>query len=367
MTMPADDSTIQGGLQRLQGGDVAGAVAVFERITALEPSNGAAFQYLGIARAQAGDATGGLAALRKAAGLLPASAGVQFNLGVALHRAGQFDEARAALEAAIALDPGHAKARAALGALNGTVPATVVEPAAVRPLGGPAAAPPVAEAPPAPPSMSGLGAIGGGFTPAPTTSEAAPAPLPGPPGLGSIGGLSSVGGGAPPPPPPAVAPPGAYTPPPPSGAYVPPASSGQTAYSPARPPAGIMMQEAPSTGQRVLRGLGWGAICAQWWTLLNSFWFLVYGGSSHGAAVAIVFILLGALIFTVTGSVVGLILAAIDADVATGAIVGVVAGLLLFVGELALNGFSASGFFNVIFWFFTGRFVGANIARKIQG
>jgi len=157
---------------------------------------------------------------------------------------------------------------------------------------------------------------------------------------------------------------------PPGGAYTPPPSgyAGQTGgvYVPDAPPNwAARRQMAPSAGLRMARGLGWGALWGQWWTLLNAFWFLVFGGYKQGGFAAAV-IIAGIFVFGFVGSLVGLIEGAVDASVETGSIIGIVAGLIFAVIELVLLGFSASGFVSILFWIYTGRRVGSMIASKIQ-
>ena len=276
MSVPSDNPAIAEGLRLLQAGDAPGAVALLEQATAQNPSDGSAFQYLGVARTQTGDYLGGVSALRQAAELLPSVAGVWFNLGIALNRAGRIDDARATLQRSLTLDPNNDKARLALNAL-------------------PAAAP----APYTPPTYTP-------YNPSPPTSVA-PAPV-----LGS---------------------PGVYTPP------------GAAAYTPF--PGGVNTRmQPPSMGQRIGRGLGWGVVYGQWWTLLNTFWFIVYGGLKDTSA-AIVYIVLSVIVFTFMGSLTGLIAAVVDADTNVGSIIGVVAGMLLFAAEYFFIGGSPLSLINV--------------------
>jgi hypothetical protein len=131
-----------------------------------------------------------------------------------------------------------------------------------------------------------------------------------------------------------------------------------------------MFGTPPTTGQRIGRGLGWGALIAQWWTLLNTFWFLVWNFndvSQHSAPalfVGIIVVVL-AIFFAIVGSIMGLIIGAMDADEGTGAIVGVVFGVICLGIEFLLAR-NAGALTSIIFYYFTGRFIGAQIAAKVQ-
>lgn len=353
MTMPPDagSGAVDEAVHRLQQGDAAGAVALLTDAVQLDPNDGRAFQYLGIARTQLGDPAGGIDALREAARLLPSSTGILYNLGIALSRAQQTDEARAVLEKALVLEPDNAKARAALDNLAPPAPAS--------PGGGivppPADLGPVASAPAPPPTTPhtaapGLGSIGGGglagvggvgASPAPAT---APQPVLGAPAPGMFPG---AGGGV---------------------AQSDAAAAGGLAYVPAAGVDPHMFSREPTTGERILRGLGWGALCAQWWTLLVFIWqILIYGllPGKLDAVTAVVMTILFVIVFGFVGSLAGLIIAAINGDENTGAVVGVVFGLL-FLGLEFLMTRNPRILINALFWFFSGRYVGASIGKKVQ-
>ena len=387
MSLPNPENRLNDAMRLLQQGNAAEASALLEAETQSNPQNGVAFQYLGVARSQKGDIAGGIVALHEASRLMPQNAGVLYNLGVALAQARQTDEARMMLERSVALDPTNAKTRAALEKLGFPIPVAPTPTPAPAPLSGgydldlgvtvpmPTYQPSVPPAPaPAPVSQptAMLGTIGG------------------PPALGTIGGgpamLGTIGGGpAPQPqsaphpmPPPAYAPPssgmGSYTPQ--NNAYtgtLPTASSsnlggdaiGGGMYV---PPAAIshqMMGREPNTGERISRGVGWGALFGQWWTLwIIVFDILIYGfkdSSAHPLG-AVLLSLFFAVFFAAIGAIAGLIIGAINGDEGSGAIVGIVAALILF----GIEAYMTHSFFNIIFWFFTGRFVGANIGKRVQ-
>jgi hypothetical protein len=329
MTIPPTNLTEEG-IRLLQQGDATGATTLLAQAIQNDPSNGIAYQFLGIARSQTGDPAGGIAALREAARLLPQSAGVHYNLGVALTQAQQADEAHAALNTALTLDPTNAKVRAALEQL----PTSSIAPTAT-------------------PSVPPLGTVGGmaslgGVAPAPTPAiPTGSMPLPVPP---SAGYVSS------PTPPSAVQP----------AAGPPPNAVGGMAYTPPAAVSPQMFSREPTTGQRILRGLGWGALYGQWWTLWRFISAMVWGSfSGHAPINIVVWVIEMLVIYSFVGSIAGLIIGAINGNAGSGSVVGIVAGLLCF-GVLLLLSPSGIAFLNIFFWFITGRYVGANIARRVQ-
>jgi hypothetical protein len=146
------------------------------------------------------------------------------------------------------------------------------------------------------------------------------------------------------------------------------------------PPAAMdlaMFGQEPTTGQRIARGLGWGFVFGQWWTLWRVVSFFLWNGVQlsqelsranlpiPAPVVVIIGILAAALFHGFVGSLAGLIIGAINADEKVGAIVCIVFGFLL-LGLQMLGGGSPLLIVNVFFWFITGRFIGASIAAKVQ-
>lgn len=348
------NTSLAEGIRMLQAGNLPEARAKLTQAIQENASDGRAYGYLGIVLARLGDPMGGINALQEAVRLQPHDPGALYNLAVALVQVQRIADAKLALEHVLVMDPNHTKARAALQNLSST---TIQRPS--QPNSSPYTAPP--------------GAPVGTYVPA------QPQPLDGSPGIGLGGGLSS---------PPHSAP-GSYPPPGPGNYAPPPSPYGGSSYggSPygAPPPPGSGMQytqapmarhAAPSSGTRILRGLGWGFLYGQWWTLWNIFWGIVWGSfstaTSHsniggGSLVLVIVItsLVFAIVFGFVGAVAGLIIGASDSTVETGAIIGVVAGLLLCGLEFLLSQ-SGATVINIFFWFFTGRFVGTSIARKVH-
>jgi len=122
----------------------------------------------------------------------------------------------------------------------------------------------------------------------------------------------------------------------------------------------------PGIGFRIRAGLVWGALIAQWWTALLVFWEFVWRGMPKGGVapilvVAAVFVV----VFAVIGGLIGLIVGAANLEPEAAAWIGVGAGMLLMGLEFLISG-NAFSFVNVIFWFFTGRYVGRAIGWRVQ-
>ena len=320
--MSAESTTMfEEGKHLLQVGDFQKAMETLYAATQNDPADTRPYGYLGMALVRLGDLPNGIAWLQGAAQHQPNDAASHYNLAVALAQAQRMPEAKTALEAALAANPQHAQARAALDKINASLPQNTL-PALNNP-----AMPQYAT-----PATPG-GATGGyNATPAPEVTE---------PGLAS-GGLPMPAYATPQP----IAPQGMQ-------------------YNAS---ANRRTEIIPTTAQRIGRGLGWGALYGQWWTLWIVFWSVVLGAITSNQGFML-FMLAAGLIagigFAFVGSIVGLIIGATNSEEDQGAIIGVVAGLLLFGIErlLSAKGLGLSG---IIFWFFSGRYVGRNIAAKVQ-
>jgi hypothetical protein len=113
-------------------------------------------------------------------------------------------------------------------------------------------------------------------------------------------------------------------------------------------------------GQRLLQGVGWGALFGQWWTLWTVVWNLT--GVTHADAMSNVQY---ALFYAFFGAVGGGAIAALDADVCLGQKIGIGVGVVACLIETSLS-HSAGTLFCLIWYFFTGRFIGRNLARRLQ-
>lgn len=148
------------GLEALQRGDTATAIAQLESATQQAPDDYQAHVYLGASYGQAGRHDDAVRVLTRAVQLDPANAQARYNLGIALERAGWREQAVQALQQALQLQPGYPKAQEALQMLQGPS-ATPAEPPVAPPYPQPAQPPvPSASYPPsiaAPPPTAGSG------------------------------------------------------------------------------------------------------------------------------------------------------------------------------------------------------------------
>jgi hypothetical protein len=117
----------------------------------------------------------------------------------------------------------------------------------------------------------------------------------------------------------------------------------------------------PGIGKRLGRGLLWGLIYGQWWTVLTIFWSFFW---SHGS-VGIGEIIFYAFFYGFFGCVAGLIIGAANLGMSAGTMVGVGVGIVVCLIEMALS-HDAGSLVNIFFYFFTGRFVGSGITWRVQ-
>jgi hypothetical protein len=138
-------------------------------------------------------------------------------------------------------------------------------------------------------------------------------------------------------------------------------------------------QAPPSSAQRIGRGIGWGILYAQVWTIYRAVGLLIFGGlaaatSTNGQDATIiglgigVVLVLFALFHAVMGAVAGLLIGATNATEDSASVIGVVASLLM-VGAQYLVGLRAGvgliiGLFIAVSF---GKYMGSNIAKKVHG
>jgi len=127
-------------VQELDEQNYGSAIRSLEMLTGRDPSNADAWKHLTQAYFRTGKREQAAEAAQRYAALRPADAGGHYNAGMLLSQLGQTEAAARALRAALVADPGHAKARRALGALEGLDEETG-QPAAA-PLAATAAGPP---------------------------------------------------------------------------------------------------------------------------------------------------------------------------------------------------------------------------------
>ncbi len=99
------------GRAHLSLGQLAPAIAMFEKVISLEPEHGHALNNLGFAYLRANRNEEALTALTRAAELLPNTAWVHNNLGVALERTGRLEGAKEAYARSSFLSPKYVKAQ----------------------------------------------------------------------------------------------------------------------------------------------------------------------------------------------------------------------------------------------------------------
>jgi len=301
------------GARLLQSGDVQGAVTYLLELVSRNPSDAQAYGYLGVAQCRLGNTDAGIAALREATRLQPSDAGGYYNLAVALLQAGRSDEAAASLRQTLALNPSHANAQAALQRMAAVPAASAFVPPSA-----------VVQAGMGQPSAS----FGGNYP------QQAPPPH-------AAYGQSTYGQ--------------------PSQTYPSQPQGGGMQYGGPMHAGPIAME--PPAGTRIARGLGWGFVYGQWWTLLNFVWRVLIYGHYRSEPLAAGLLLLAMVIgFGIAGAFVGFIIGAANASDTVGVVLGVIAGLCFFGLELLAGGSA----FNLIFWFFTGRFVGRMICARVH-
>jgi hypothetical protein len=147
------------------------------------------------------------------------------------------------------------------------------------------------------------------------------------------------------------------------GALPPPISAAAVPLAPASPTLpfdGV----PPGLVRRVLRGMGWGVLYGQWWTLWTLLSMFIWGHGSFSARI-VIYLIVMAVVFGFFGSVTGVIIGALNASESTGTVIGVGMGILLCLLEVLLAR-SAGGLVNLFFYFFTGRYVGRGITRRVQ-
>jgi hypothetical protein len=304
----------ESGTRLLQAGDYAGAIGKLQEALSHDPQDGKAHGLLGVCQARLGDLNAALQSLNTAAELQPTDPAAHYNLANALFQANRLEDAKAQAQQTLALNPEHENAKQLLTRID-------------------------AAHQPAPP--------------APTIGGAPPLNVP----TGEVEGQPSAPWTLAPPMQQEVPPaPWAQTPP------IQPAPAGGLHFNPA---TAAVQHVPPSSGLRFMRGIGWGILFGQWWTLWTIISSFIWSQGKESTAVLIVYFVIMAFAYAFVGALVGLVIAGMNADPGVGAIVGVVAGLL-FCGLEVFVMHSAAGFINVIFYYFTGRYIGANIAARVQ-
>ncbi len=121
---------------------------------------------------------------------------------------------------------------------------------------------------------------------------------------------------------------------------------------------------ASSSMARAMKGLAWGAGYGQYWTLWSLVWMGVYNGSHIKVIDYIAIGIIYGVACGVVGSLVGLVVFLKRLRYSASVMAGLLGGLVLMAFEFALNKDDPKMLINVIFWAFTGRFIGGLIGRK---
>jgi hypothetical protein len=130
-------------------------------------------------------------------------------------------------------------------------------------------------------------------------------------------------------------------------------------------PATAVFTKEAGLGKRLLRGLGWGPLYGQWWTL----WVVLFSErqvATQGPLRFILTAILVALFFGFFGTLTGLTIAIVAPaqKEPIGGYIGIGIGLLLY----AIDVFIFKDPMKILtFWFFyiSGQFIGKGLARRI--
>lgn len=120
----------------------------------------------------------------------------------------------------------------------------------------------------------------------------------------------------------------------------------------------------PGLARRIVRGMGWGVLYGQWWTLWRLVSAVLWGQASLDTSF-IVYMVVSAVVFGAAGSLTGIIIGASNASETTGTAIGVGAGIVLCLLQVLLFQ-SAAMLISLFFYFITGRYVGGGITGRVQ-
>ncbi len=349
------------GARLLQAGDVQGALAVLQQAATAEPYNARVHSLLGICYARLGNLDASIRSLQQAVAIKPDDAIMHYNLANALFQAQRTQESQAEAYRALQINPEHQNAKQLLARIGAAQPAAPQQP----PIGGsPLGGVPLGSAP-----LGGYGAA------SPTGGYGTQPPMP----LGGYGSQSSAPVEPPPPwaqPAPLWgAPPAAQPPPSPWGAP-------QTAAPPPYPGAGGMGQPQgmrytprapvaptyypPSTGTRILRGIGWGVLYGQIWAMWRILFAVLFAGNDRFGGLGVVIeVIFWVVISAFFGGLTGLIIGAGNMDDSTGGGVGIGLGVIYCILRALLLQ-SAAFVISIFFFVAMGRFIGASVAKRVQ-
>jgi hypothetical protein len=146
------------------------------------------------------------------------------------------------------------------------------------------------------------------------------------------------------------------------------AIAGEAPAAGASPPETLTEQAAelpegtpPGLLRRLGRGWLWGIWHGQWWTLMTVVSGFIWGRGWPGNWMVVGL----AFFYGFFGSITGIIIGAANASISTGTAIGVGMGILVCLLETLMEQ-DARMLINLIFFFFTGQFVGAGITARVQ-
>jgi hypothetical protein len=304
---------------RIDAGEMDDAVSLLRNLLKQQPADGHLHALIGVCKAQQGQMDEAIKSLETAVILSPGDPVVELKLAGALLQAGRTEQASWRAQRVLEADPDNEDAKGLLAHIR-TNPAPAVSAPAPA-----VAAPPVARL------------------------VETPAAVPPPP-------AAQAAGVVPVPPSAAVALPF------PAPAVAQPAAQAYPFHAPTPVAA-----EPPSLGLRLLRGLGWGLLYSQVWTVFAMVVVLFVSLLTTKVALAIIaFLVLGFMNLAFHGGMgmlIGAVAALMNADEDTGGWIGMSVGfLILLIG--VMYGFLF--FWSVFFYIGLGRWVGRSVAAHIQ-
>lgn len=140
-----------------------------------------------------------------------------------------------------------------------------------------------------------------------------------------------------------------------------PSAVATASEAPADDIAPLLEGDPPGLLRRLGRGWLWGIWYAQWWNLMVVVWGFIWGQGWPGT----VGVVMLAFFYGFFGSLTGLIIGASNPSVGRGTTIGVCVGVLVCLLE-TFWAQDARQLINLVFFYFTGQFVGAGITMRVQ-
>ncbi len=121
-----------------------------------------------------------------------------------------------------------------------------------------------------------------------------------------------------------------------------------------------------SASSRVVKGMGWGAAYGQYWTIWSVLWLAIDLGGHADTTGLVALSILYAIACSIVGGLVGIFVFVKRGNRVLGQTAGVIGGMVLLGLEFLLYHDDPKIMVNIIFWYFTGRFVGRMIGNRSQ-